>query len=67
VIDEDGRIQSFSAAAVRQFGYDRSEVIGEDVKILMPSPYRHHHDSYIKRYLATGERRIVGSGRSVVG
>ena len=67
VIDEDGRIQSFSAAAVRQFGYDRSEVIGEDVKILMPSPYRHHHDSYIKRYLATGERRIVGIGRIVVG
>jgi PAS domain S-box-containing protein len=67
VIDEDGRIQSFSAAAVRQFGYDRSEVIGEDVKILMPSPYRHHHDSYIKRYLATGERRIVGIGRVVVG
>ena len=42
-------------------------MIGEAVKILMPSPYRHHHDSYIKRYLATGERRIVGIGRIVVG
>jgi two-component system sensor kinase FixL len=67
VIDEDGWIRSFSAAAVRQFGYDSREVIGEDVKMLMPSPYREHHDGYIARYLATGERGIIGTGRVVDG
>ncbi|MGX5734779.1 PAS domain-containing sensor histidine kinase [Bosea thiooxidans] len=67
VIDEDGRIQSFSAAAVRQFGYECSEVLGENVRILMPSPYREQHDGHIERYLATGERRIIGTGRVMVG
>jgi len=67
VIDEQARIQSFSATAVRLFGYEPDEVIGENIKILMPNPYREQHDSYMNRYLTTGERRIIGIGRVVVG
>ena len=67
VIDERGYVQSFSAAAVRQFGYEPGEVIGENVKMLMPDPYRSQHDGYIGRYLSTGEKRIIGIGRVVVG
>src|SRR5262245_21508902 len=67
VIDERGLIQSFSTAAERLFIYTAEEVIGQNVKILMPSPYRENHDAYVGRYLKTGERRIIGIGRVVVG
>lgn len=67
VIDEQARIQSFSTTAVRQFGYQPDEVLGENIKILMPTPYSDQHDGYIQRYLSTGERRIIGIGRVVVG
>ena len=67
VIDADGKMQSFSSAAVRLFGWTAEEAIGLNVSILMPEPYRAEHDGYLDRYLETGERRIIGMGRIVVG
>ena len=67
VIDERGIMRSFSTAAERLFGYGAAEVVGRNVSILMPSPHRQNHDQYVARYLATGERRIIGIGRVVVG
>jgi two-component system sensor kinase FixL len=67
VIDPNGIVQSFSSAAERLFKYSAAEVIGKNIKMLMPQPYRGAHDGYLKRYAATGERRIVGIGRVVVG
>ena len=63
VIDEAGRILSFSAAAERMFGYSEAEVLSQNVKLLMPSPDRDRHDGYLNHYLQTGERKIIGIGR----
>lgn len=67
VIEVDGTMTSFNRAAVRQFGYEPAEVIGQNVRMLMPAPYRGQHDGYLKRYLTTGEKRIIGTDRVVVG
>jgi two-component system, LuxR family, sensor kinase FixL len=67
VIDERGIIQSFSSAAERLFQYYADEVVGKNVHILMPSPYRDQHEQYISRYIETGEARIIGKGRIVAG
>jgi two-component system, LuxR family, sensor kinase FixL len=67
VIDARGIILEFSPAAERLFGYTADEACGQNVKLLMPQPYRVEHDGYLERYRATGERRIIGIGRVVVG
>ena len=66
-IRSNGDIVSFNAAAKRQFGFSEAEVMGRNVSMLMPEPYRTGHDTYLTRYLATGEKRIIGTDRVVVG
>jgi two-component system, LuxR family, sensor kinase FixL len=63
VIDEAGSILLFSETARRMFGYDDDEVIGQNVKILMPNPDRDRHDEYMRHYMETGEAHIIGIGR----
>ena len=66
-IDENGLIRSTNPATAKMFGYSTSELIGQNVSTLMPSPYREEHDGYLMRYLQTGEKRIIGIGREVRG
>ena len=66
-IDDGGIVLWMNPAAEKLFGYGPNEVVGQDVKILMPPPDRDQHDSYIADYLRTGEKRIIGIGREVVG
>ena len=63
VIDTSGNILSFSTGAEQMFGYSEAEVLGENVSLLMPSPDRERHDGYLRQYMKTGERRVIGIGR----
>ncbi|BBN83823.1 hypothetical protein PA25_38080 [Pseudoalteromonas sp. A25] len=66
-IDSSGIVETFNPAAERIFGYKAEQVIGQNVKMLMPDPYQGEHDSYINNYLTTGDAKVIGSGREVLG
>jgi PAS domain S-box-containing protein len=66
-MDEFGTVQSINSATTRMFGYAASEVVGKNIKMLMPSPFRNEHDNYLRTYRETGNRHIVGSSREVMG
>ncbi|QDT02121.1 Sensor protein FixL [Rubripirellula lacrimiformis] len=67
IIDQRGTIESVNPATERLFGYSADEMLDQNVKMLMPSPYQEEHDGYLDRYHKTGERRIIGIGRQVMG
>lgn len=66
-IDENCLIETANSATERLFGYKREEIIGKNISMLMPEPYRARHDSYVDNYLRSGVKRVIGIGREVVG
>jgi PAS domain S-box-containing protein len=67
IIDANGTVQEYNPACEQLFGYREDEVVGRNVKMLMPPPYREEHDEYLLRYRTTGNKRIIGIGREVEG
>ncbi|MBX7104195.1 MAG: PAS domain S-box protein [Gemmataceae bacterium] len=65
-IDDRGIVRSMNGSAERMFGYPAAEILGQNIRVLMPEPYSSEHDGYIARYLATGEKHIIGVGREAV-
>lgn len=65
MIDENGRIETFNRAAMELFGYSQEEIAGKPVNLLMPEPHRTRHDDYMRRYMETGEKQIIGIGREL--
>ena len=65
IIDGHGLVQGLNPAAERAFGWSADELVGKNVSVLMPRPYRDEHDDYLERYHATGQKRIIGVGREV--
>lgn len=66
-IDQRDLILSFNQAAERMFGYDTASVLGQNIKMLMPEPYRSHHDGYLASYQQTGQPRVIGIDRELLG
>jgi PAS domain S-box-containing protein len=66
-IDQQGMVESYNRSAQRIFGYEAKEVIGQNVRMLMPEPFQSEHDGYLSNYLRTGEKKIIGIGREVEG
>ncbi len=66
-IDAKGHIETMNPAALKLFGYALEEVKGKNIKVLMPEPNKSAHDGYIEHHRATGEKRIIGIGREVLG
>ena len=66
-IDEQGRCESVNSAAERMFGYTSVEIVGQNISLLMPEPYRSEHNRYLSTYLKTGAKKIIGVGREVLG
>lgn len=67
IIDQDGTVEYSNPATERLFGYTSDELCGNDVKLLMPEPYRSHHTEYMNRYLDGGDPHVIGIGRKVEG
>ncbi len=66
-IDEKGNCESMNGAAERMFGYTAAEMLGQNISILMPQPYKREHDGYLKDYVRTGVRKVIGIGREAIG
>ncbi len=66
-IDEIGTVETFNRACEKIFGYENEEVVGQNIKMLMPAPYHIEHDAYLKYYMTTGEKKVIGIGREVQG
>ncbi|MFQ5603804.1 MAG: PAS domain S-box protein [bacterium] len=67
IIDAKGLVTSFNAAAEKIFGYKKAEIIGQNIKMLMSTPFQEKHNGYIRKYLKTGKKNIIGYSREVTG